>query len=93
MLGLLVLHSAQRLPAFVDRPVRDGYSLKKLTQHFVLGYFHSFPPGQKSSPYNPSPSVDAHGRLPDRLRIGSDMRRPHALPAAHFERNHIAGYI
>jgi hypothetical protein len=24
MLGLLVLHTAQRLPAFVDRPVRDG---------------------------------------------------------------------
>ena len=24
MLGLLVLHAAQRLPAFVDRPVRDG---------------------------------------------------------------------
>jgi hypothetical protein len=40
MLGLLVFHAAQRLPAFVDRPVRDGYSLKKLTQHFVLGYFH-----------------------------------------------------
>ena len=28
MLGLLVLHAAQRLPAFVDRPVRDGQLFK-----------------------------------------------------------------
>src|ERR1700758_2703379 len=42
---LLVSHAAQRLPPLVDRPVRDrdGYSLKKLTQHFVLGYFHLRP--------------------------------------------------
>ncbi len=42
---LSVSHAAQRLPAFVDRPVRDGYSLKKLTQHFVLGYFRQVPAG------------------------------------------------
>ena len=45
---LLVSHAAQRLPAFVDRPVRDGYSLKKLTQHFVLGYFRQVPAGLSS---------------------------------------------
>jgi hypothetical protein len=28
MLRLLVLHAAQRLPAFVDRPVRDGWLFK-----------------------------------------------------------------
>ena len=39
--------------------------------------------------------VDAHGRLPDRLRIDSDMRPPTAspartaLPAAYFERNDV----
>src|ERR1700745_4023051 len=42
---LSISHAAQRLPAFVDRPVRDGYSLKKLTQHFVLGYFRQVPAG------------------------------------------------
>jgi hypothetical protein len=26
-----------------DRPVRGGYALKKLTQHFVLGYFRRIP--------------------------------------------------
>jgi hypothetical protein len=39
---LLVSHAAQRLPALVDRPVRDGYSLKTLTQSGscrILGYF------------------------------------------------------
>ena len=28
-------------------------------------------------------------RLPDRLRIDSDMRPPRALPTAHFERNDV----
>src|ERR1700741_3047339 len=45
---LLVSHAAQRLPAFVDRPVRDGYSLKTLTQSGscrILGYFRQVPAG------------------------------------------------
>jgi|SRR5580704_13336314 hypothetical protein len=42
---LLVSHAAQRLPAFVDRPARDGYCLRTLTQHFVLGYFRQVPAG------------------------------------------------
>jgi hypothetical protein len=37
------------MPAFVDRPVPDGYSLKKLTQHFVLGYFRQVLAGLSSN--------------------------------------------
>jgi hypothetical protein len=39
---LLVSHAAQRLPALVDRPVRNGYSLKTLTQSGrcrILGFY------------------------------------------------------
>jgi hypothetical protein len=32
---LLVSHTVQRLPALVDRPIRDGSLFKTLTQHFV----------------------------------------------------------
>jgi hypothetical protein len=56
---LLVSHAAQRLPALVDRPVRDGYLLKTLTQHFVLGfYFREVPAGLISLTTNSDPHRD-----------------------------------
>jgi hypothetical protein len=42
-----------------DRPVRDGYSLETLTQHFVLGYFHRVPPGRVFSAYSQTLSCRA----------------------------------
>jgi len=33
----------------IDRPFRDATPYQKLTQHFVLGYFHQVPPGQTFS--------------------------------------------
>src|SRR4029077_21281784 len=77
---LLVSHAAQRLPALVDRPVRvrDGYSLRKLTQHFVLGYFRQVPAGLIFSNHQrtctiqiASPYVDAYGQLPDEVGSAS----------------------
>ena len=85
---LLISHAAQRLPAFVDRPVRDGYSLKKLTQHFVLGYFRQVPAGLIFSDHHRTCAiliatsyVDAHGRLPDPVSslARCEPRRPRRL--------------
>jgi hypothetical protein len=42
---LLVSHAAQRLPAYVDRPVRDGYSLKKANPALRTGLLSSGPGG------------------------------------------------
>jgi hypothetical protein len=64
---LLVSREAQRPPAFVDRPVRvrDGLLFENANPALRTGLLSLSPPGQKSSPYDPSPYVDADGRLPD----------------------------
>jgi hypothetical protein len=42
---LLVSHAARRLPHSSIVPSGTDSSLKKLTQHFVLGYFRQVPAG------------------------------------------------
>jgi len=74
---LLVLHAAQRLPAFVDRPVRDGCSLKTLTQHFVLGYFHRVPLGQS----------------PHRTILALMLTRPAAAGSVTYPLRHALSFL
>jgi len=73
MLGLLVLHAAQRLPAFVDHPVRvrDGLLFKNANPALRTGLLSLSPPGQKSSPNNSGPYVDADGQPPEEIGSAS----------------------
>jgi hypothetical protein len=52
--GFLVLHAAQRLPALVDRPIRDGYLFKNAHPALRTGLL-SVPAGLISLTTNSDP--------------------------------------
>jgi hypothetical protein len=90
----------------IDRPLRDGSLLKKCDPPLRSGLLSNVPssfalwatadrPGRGPLRMLLSLMLTRMWRLPDRLRIDSDMRPPTAspartaLPTAHFERNDV----
>jgi hypothetical protein len=64
---LLVPCGAQRLQAFVDRPVRDGLLFKNANPALRTGLLSLSPSGTKVLTVQSLPQVDAHGQPPDEV--------------------------